>query len=126
MKKILVVSAIILTTSLASFAQSTKKQSTKSASATSAPAPLSKTEKEMIGGDGMAGMMSAMGPMLTTMATSMMDAQLAYYKQPGKLEEIAKLQKQYFDALVKEGFANDQALKIITSDSLLPKASNVK
>lgn len=78
-----------------------------------------------LGGD-MMGAMTAMGPMLTTMATSMMDAQLNYYKQPGKLAEVAKLHKQYFDELVNAGFTSDQALKIITADSLLPKTSGVK
>jgi len=71
----------------------------------------------------MAGVMGSMGPMLTTMTTAMMDAQVKYYKQPGIITEIAKLNKQYFDALVNEGFTQDQALKIITSESLLPKAS---
>ena len=71
----------------------------------------------------MAGVIGSMGPMLTTMTTAMMDAQVKYYKQPGKITEIAKLNKQYFDALVNEGFTQDQALKIITSESLLPKAS---
>ena len=69
----------------------------------------------------MAGVMGSVGPMLTNMATAMMDAQLKYYKQTGKITEIAKLNKQYFDALVKEGFTQDQALKIITTESLLPK-----
>ena len=71
----------------------------------------------------MAGVMGSMGPMLTTMTTAMMDAQVKYYKQPGIITEIAKLNKQYFDALVNEGFTQDQALKIITTESLLPKAS---
>jgi hypothetical protein len=71
----------------------------------------------------MAGLMGSVGPMLTTMATTMMDAQLKYYKQPGKITEIAKLNKQFFDALVNEGFTQDQALKIITTESLLPKAN---
>ncbi|MBD1365816.1 hypothetical protein IDJ77_18515 [Mucilaginibacter sp. ZT4R22] len=71
------------------------------------------------------GMMSTIGPMYNGLVKSMMDAQLAFYKQPGKLAEIAKLNKQYFDALVKEGFTYEQALKIITSDSLLPKAASM-
>ncbi|MCC8426987.1 hypothetical protein [Mucilaginibacter sp. UR6-11] len=70
----------------------------------------------------MAGMLGAMGPVFGNMARSIMDAQLDYYKQPGKITEVAKLTKQYFDALVKEGFSYEQAIKIITSDALLPKA----
>jgi hypothetical protein len=72
------------------------------------------------------GAMNNMGPMFSNMAKSLMDAQIEYYKQPGKLTEIAKLNKQYFDALVKEGFTEDQALKILISDSLLPKSSGAK
>ncbi len=74
-------------------------------------------------GSNMGSVFNSMGPMLTNMATAMMDAQLTYYKQPEKITEIAKLQKQYFDALVKEAFTEDQALKILTSESLLPKPS---
>jgi len=77
-------------------------------------------------GNEMFGALNAMGPMLTNMATAVMNAQLDYFKQPGKLAEIAKLNKQYFDELVNAGFTNDQALKILTADSLLPKASGVK
>jgi hypothetical protein len=74
---------------------------------------------------GMMGAMNAMGPMYASMAKSVLDAQLAYFKQPGKIAEIAKLNKAYFDALVKEGFNYDQAIKIITSSSLIPKSSSV-
>jgi hypothetical protein len=73
--------------------------------------------------DGMMGALNAMGPMYASMAKSLLDAQLAYFKQPGKLTEIAKLHKEYFDALVKQGFNYDQALKIITDSGLIPKAS---
>ena len=47
--------------------------------------------------DNIASVMGSMGPMLTNMTTAMMDAQLKYYKQPGKITEIAKLNKQYFE-----------------------------
>ncbi|PWK77085.1 hypothetical protein LX99_02895 [Mucilaginibacter oryzae] len=75
--------------------------------------------------DGMMGALNAMGPMYASMAKSLLDAQLAYFKQPGKLIEIAKLHKEYFDALVKQGFTYDQALKIITDSGLIPKASSL-
>lgn len=65
--------------------------------------------------------MKAMEPMMSKIATVMMDAQLNYYKQPGKMAEVAKLNKVYYDALRKEGFSSDDALKIITSDSIMPK-----
>ena len=87
------------------------------------PPPIEKVAGGgFVGGD-MANMFGAMGPMVSSMAKSMMDAQLDYYKQPGKITEIAKLTREYFNALVKEGFTEDQALKIITAESLLPKAA---
>jgi hypothetical protein len=69
--------------------------------------------------------MSSMGPMYASMAKSMLDAQLAYFKQPGKIAEIAKLNKDYFDTLVKVGFNYDQALKIITANGLISKSSSM-
>lgn len=70
-------------------------------------------------------MASAMAPMYASMAKSLLDAQFAYYQQPGKIAEIAKLNKEYFDALTKEGFTNDQALKILTSNSIIPKSASI-
>ncbi len=67
--------------------------------------------------------MGGIGGMYKSMMKSMMDAQIAYYKEPGKMAEIAKLNKQYFDALVKEGFTADQALKLAAASGLGPKAS---
>nr|WP_294949745.1 hypothetical protein [uncultured Mucilaginibacter sp.] len=69
------------------------------------------------------GGMGGLGGMYKSMMKSMMDAQIAYYKEPGKMAEIAKLNKQYFDALVKEGFTADQALKLAAASGLGPKAS---
>ncbi|WPU96825.1 hypothetical protein SNE25_14980 [Mucilaginibacter sabulilitoris] len=57
------------------------------------------------------------------MAKSLMDSQLNYYRQPGKIEELAKVNKQYFDALKKEGFTEDQALRIITTGGILSGAA---
>lgn len=67
--------------------------------------------------------MNSMGPMYASMAKSVLDAQLAYFNQPGKIAEIAKLNKDYFDALVKVGFNYEQALKIITANGLISKSS---
>ena len=74
------------------------------------------------GGDPFSGM-GGIGGMYKSMMKSMMDAQISYYKEPGKMAEIAKLNKQYFDALVKEGFTEDQALKLAAASGLGPKAS---
>ena len=75
--------------------------------------------------DNMNNAMNSMVPMYKTMVSSMMNAQFDYFKQPGKIAEIANLNKQYFDALIKEGFTSDQALKITTSNSLLSKSSSI-
>jgi hypothetical protein len=69
-------------------------------------------------------MMGAMGPMYASLITSMLDAQLSFYKQPGKLTEVAKLHKQYFDALVKAGFNYEQAIRILTSAPLIQMTSS--
>jgi hypothetical protein len=69
----------------------------------------------------MADAMNAMGPMMNTMSKAMMDAQLNYFKQPGKIAELAKLNKEYYDALKKAGFSNEDALKLVASSNLLFK-----
>jgi hypothetical protein len=76
-----------------------------------------------IGGDkSLFASMGGMGAMYKTMIKSMMDAQISYFKEPGKLAELAKMNKDYFDALRKEGFTEDQALKIAAASGLGPKA----
>lgn len=65
----------------------------------------------------------AMSGMFGNLTKTMLDAQLNYYKQPGKIAEVAKLHKQYFDALVKEGFTYDQAIKILTAAPLVQKGA---
>jgi hypothetical protein len=82
-----------------------------------APPPVNESGDNDMGD--MANMMNSMGPMYNTLTKSVMDAQLNFYKQPGKLAELASLHKQYFAALLKEGFTDDQALKIVTSAPLV-------
>jgi hypothetical protein len=86
------------------------------------PPPIGNTPRSTFSVGGM-NVFEEMAPAFKTMTKSMMDAQLDYYKQPGKVAEIAKLNRDYFNALVKEGFTEDQALKIVTAESLLPKAN---
>ncbi|WP_184542957.1 hypothetical protein [Mucilaginibacter sp. FT3.2] len=89
------------------------------------PPPVNGPGQSLNGANDMASAMSSVVPMYASMAKSILDAQLAYYQQPGKIAEIAKLNKKYYDALLKEGFAMDQAIKIITSNSLIPKSTSV-
>jgi hypothetical protein len=122
MKKLLLITALFLGICGSSHAQN----STKAKTSHPVDSVKIKPDKDPFGPNGMMGMMNSMGPMMGNMAKAMMDAQLEYYKQPGKLEEIAKLTKQYYNALLKEGFSEDQALKIVISDSFLPKGSGAK
>ncbi|MFD2872252.1 hypothetical protein ACFS5N_07230 [Mucilaginibacter ximonensis] len=68
-------------------------------------------------------MFNAMAPMFGTMIKAVMDAQLSFYQDDNKIKEIAKATHKYYEALITEGFSQDQALKIITSESLLPKGN---
>jgi hypothetical protein len=121
MRKVFLLSVLFSLICIASYAQKTTKAKT---SHPKDSIDVSAKKNEAFGENGaMNGMMNSFGPMVSNMAKSMMDAQLDYFKQPGKIEEIAKLQKQYFDALMKEGFNAEQALKIITSDGILPKST---
>lgn len=45
----------------------------------------------------------------------LMDGILTQLAKPETAAKLAKFQKQHFDALVKEGFSQDDALKIVTS-----------
>jgi hypothetical protein len=83
-----------------------------------APPPINEHANGLEGTE-LTNMMGAMGPMYASLIRSMLDAQLTFYKQPGKLTEVAKVHKQYFDALIKEGFTYDQAIKILTSSPLI-------
>lgn len=68
-------------------------------------------------------MFNAVAPMFGTMIKAVMDAQLNFYQDDNKIKEIAKATHKYYEALIAEGFSQDQALKIITSESLLPKGN---
>ncbi|HWB58102.1 MAG TPA: hypothetical protein VG733_01360 [Chthoniobacteraceae bacterium] len=46
-----------------------------------------------------------------------------YFEAPDLPAAIAKYEKRYYDALIKEGFTKDEALKIITSQPLPPRDS---
>lgn len=51
----------------------------------------------------------------------MLNSSMEYYSQPGKLTELAKMNKNYYDALIKEGFTKEQAFQIIVSNPLVSK-----
>ena len=65
------------------------------------------------------GDMGNFGPMISGMYTSMLNAQLRTYSNPAITDQLAKIMKNYYDALIKVGFSEDAALKIITSKQLI-------
>lgn len=65
---------------------------------------------------------NAMGsfvPMINNMYSGILNAQIAFYSDPAKVTQLAKITKSYYDALMGAGFTADQALKIITSKQLV-------
>jgi len=60
-----------------------------------------------------------MGTMMTSMYNAALEAQLKFYSDKARLDEMAKIEKSYYDALMKAGFTADQALKILVSKPLL-------
>lgn len=46
-----------------------------------------------------------------------MDSHLDYLSKPSTTAKLAKFQKNYFDALVQQGFTEEQAIRIISSSA---------
>ena len=46
-----------------------------------------------------------------------MDSHLDYLSKPSTTGKLAKFQKNYFDALVQQGFTEEQAIRIISSSA---------
>ncbi|MEO6521445.1 MAG: hypothetical protein ABIN91_07205 [Mucilaginibacter sp.] len=65
------------------------------------------------------GIMDGVGPMMGSMYSSILDAQLKVYSKPETTAKLAQVTKNYYDALIKVGFSEEAALKIITSKSLI-------
>jgi hypothetical protein len=65
------------------------------------------------------GGMAYFGPMMNGVYASVLNAQLQAYSNPAITDQLAKITKNYYDALIKAGFSEDAALKIITSKQLI-------
>lgn len=65
-----------------------------------------------------------MKQMYTFTMQSVIEGQLEYYETSDVIERIAKLNKKYHEALVKAGFTEEQALKIITDAPLIPSSGS--
>ncbi len=61
----------------------------------------------------------SMGSMMNNLYTTLFDAQIKFYSDKTKVEAVAKINKSYYDALIKAGFTTDQAFKILVSKPLV-------
>jgi hypothetical protein len=63
-----------------------------------------------------------MAPMIGKMMEAMIEAQLTVVSKPESAEKMAQYVKNFYEALMKQGFSREEALKIVTSLSM-PSAS---
>jgi hypothetical protein len=64
----------------------------------------------------------AMAPMMGKMMEAMIEAQLTVISKPDSAEKMAQYVKNFYEALIKNGFSKEEAFKIVTSISI-PSAS---
>jgi hypothetical protein len=69
--------------------------------------------------------MQMMTPMFGQMAKSMMEAGLDILADPQTANKLASFTKNYYDALVKQGFTKEYALKI-TMSAGIPKLAGMQ
>jgi hypothetical protein len=63
--------------------------------------------------------MNNIGSMVNNMYSGMLTAQLNTYSKPEVLSQIAKITRDFYEALIKAGFAPDSALRIVISKPLI-------
>jgi hypothetical protein len=61
----------------------------------------------------MMGMFSQMGPMYETMMKAMIEGTLKALGEPENVERMAVFTRQYYEALIKQGFTKEAALQIV-------------
>jgi hypothetical protein len=64
--------------------------------------------------------MQMMAPMMTDMMAGMMAGLLDYIAKPEAAQKLAAFTRNYYEELIKQGFTEGEALKIITSVTLPP------
>lgn len=79
------------------------------------PPPLENGTSTAMGFENMANL----APMMNNMYGSMLQAQLNTLSKPAVINQMAKVTKNYYDALIKAGFSVDAALKIVISKPLV-------
>ena len=68
--------------------------------------------------------MNDMTPMMVNMYKNMLDAQLKVCSDPAVTDRLAKIMRNYYNALIRAGFSMDAAIKIITSKELISLNGN--
>lgn len=59
-----------------------------------------------------------MGPAMSSMMANMMGGMLDFLVRPETADQMATFMKNYYDSLVKKGFSEEQAMRIVTSGNL--------
>lgn len=62
--------------------------------------------------------MSAMMPMMSTMLQNLTQSTMAALAEPRTAQDLAKFIRNYYQALMAQGFTHDEALRIVTSVGL--------
>lgn len=78
-------------------------------------APRSAEAQDPAPVDSLAMMQEMMGPMMSNMMASMMQGMLAVLAQPETAEKLATFTRNYFDALRRKGFTDEQALRLVAA-----------
>ena len=65
--------------------------------------------------DSVAMMMEMMGPTFGLMMTGMMEAMMTVLEQPETAERLATFARNYYDALIRRGFSEEQALRLVVA-----------
>jgi hypothetical protein len=60
-------------------------------------------------------MQQMMVPMMAQMATAMLESTLTALAKPENAERLADFTKNYYDALIKRGFAKAEALQLVAA-----------
>lgn len=65
--------------------------------------------------DSLAMMQEFMGPMMGNMMASMLDGMLTTLARPESAEKLATFTRNYYEALIRKGFTEEQALRLVAA-----------
>ena len=89
-----------------------------SARAEEAPASAQSTDPQARQREAQLAMQQMMGPMMAQMMTTMVEAMSQTFAKKEIADNFALFTRNYYLALVKNGFTEDEALKIVISSGL--------